>query len=87
MQQRPDRFAELIRGGRVAFILCECDFFERPNEPHGKFHELSDYLTRLDYRLVSFYTGGVDKDGWVWGDVLFAHADSIKMNGVMCSPG
>lgn len=61
----------LLQDGRVDHVLCECEFVERPEEPHGDFAEISRILTPLGYRVVSFYTGGVDELGWRWGDVLF----------------
>jgi FkbM family methyltransferase len=64
---------QLERGG-IEFVLCECEFSARPEEPHADFHALQEMLEPLDYRVVSFYTGGVDNLGWIWGDVLFRHA-------------
>jgi FkbM family methyltransferase len=62
--QRLDRAA-------IPFVLTECDFARRPNEPHGDFFEIADMLFARGYRLVSFYSGGVDGLGWRWGDALF----------------
>jgi FkbM family methyltransferase len=64
---------QLERGG-IEFVLCECEFTARPQEPHADFRALQDLLEPLGYRVVSFYTGGVDNLGWIWGDVLFRHA-------------
>ena len=76
----------MLRGGSTGFVVCECDFHPRPSEPHGNFFELTQYLNEFNYRVVSFYTGGIDKNGWVWGDVLFAHDHAIRRTGVSCSP-
>jgi FkbM family methyltransferase len=57
--------------GRISFVFAECTFYERAGEPHGDFRALDALLTPLGYRVVSFYTGGVDSDGWSWGNVLF----------------
>jgi FkbM family methyltransferase len=57
--------------GRVRLILAECDFTPRPAEPHTPFGQIIDLLYPLGYRVVTFYTGGVDHEGWRWGDCLF----------------
>jgi FkbM family methyltransferase len=62
-----------LESGRVEFVVCECEFTARPGEPHADFRAIQDLLEPLGYRVVSFYTGGVDDLGWVWGDVLFRH--------------
>jgi len=63
-----------LEAGAVDFVLCECEFTRRPEEPHGDFSELLAQLAPLGYRVVSFYTGGADNLGWLFGDVLFMHA-------------
>lgn len=64
----------LLERGAVQFILVECEFIRRPNEPHGCFADIVALLEPLDYRVVAFYANAVDGQGWVWGDVLFMHA-------------
>jgi hypothetical protein len=71
---------------RVDFILAECDFFPRPGEPHGDFAEILELVSTHGYRVVSFYTGGVDDLGWVWGDVLFVEASRSRGGRVAGSP-
>jgi len=63
-----------LEGGAVEFVVCECEFTPRPGEPHADFRAVQDLLGPLGYRVVSFYTGGVDNIGWIWGDVLFRYA-------------
>lgn len=63
-----------LDAGAVEFVLCECEFTLRPDEPHGQFGALHALLEPLGYRVVSFYTGGVDNLGWLWGDVLYVLA-------------
>jgi FkbM family methyltransferase len=63
-----------LKNGSVDFVLCECDFTPRPGKPHGDFRTIFALLEPLGCRVVSFYTGGVDSNGWVWGDVLFCYA-------------
>jgi len=63
-----------LEDGKIEFVLCECDFTTRPDEPHGDFRTILGLLEPLDYRVVSVYTNGVDNLGWLWGDVLFRHA-------------
>ncbi|ANP36048.1 methyltransferase FkbM [Phaeobacter gallaeciensis] len=60
-----------IASRSIDFILCECEFQDRPGEPHGDFFEIFSHLTQQGLRLVSVYTGGVDQNGWRFGDVLF----------------
>ena len=62
---------QVIADGRVEFVLCECEFLPRAGEPHGDFFEIFSHLSDRNYRLVSFYTGGVDRNGWRFGDALF----------------
>jgi FkbM family methyltransferase len=61
----------LLEAGAIEFVVCECEFAPRPEEPHADFAALHALLEPLSYRVVSFYTGGVDNLGWVWGDVLY----------------
>jgi FkbM family methyltransferase len=64
----------LLQDGSTEFVLCECDFTRRPDEPHGDFRAIFEILEPLGYRIVSFYTAGVDNLGWLWGDVLLRYA-------------
>jgi FkbM family methyltransferase len=61
----------LLEQARIRFILAECDFMTRPTDPHTYFPDLLAMLSPLGYRVVAFYTAGVDGQGWVWGNVLF----------------
>jgi FkbM family methyltransferase len=63
-----------LESGRIEFVVCECEFTARPEEPHADFRRIHELLEPLGYRVVSFYTGGVDNLGWIWGDVLFRYA-------------
>lgn len=76
----------LLSAGRVDFVLAECEFTERNEEPHGDFVEILGILAPLDYRVVSFYTGGIDDHGWRWGDVLLRRASSPHRGWVATSP-
>jgi FkbM family methyltransferase len=76
----------LLRAGRVDYVLAECEFSERADEPHGDFAAISALLGPLGYRVVSFYTGGVDDLGWRWGDVLFRRLQGAATGWVVSSP-
>jgi FkbM family methyltransferase len=60
-----------LEAGAIEFVVCECEFTPRADEPHAQFSALHELLEPLGYRVVAFYTGGVDNLGWVWGDVLY----------------
>jgi FkbM family methyltransferase len=77
---------QLLQERRIEFVLAECDFFRRTNEPHGDFTEICQYLSAFGYRVVAFYSGGVDNLGWVWGDVLFRECSGKAPGRVACSP-
>ena len=49
--------SHLLQQGRVDFVMAECDFVRRPQEPHGDFFELHRKLDSKGFRVVSFYTG------------------------------
>lgn len=70
--------AGLLGEGRVSYLLCECDFTPRPEQPHGAFADLHASLEPLGYRVVSFYSGVVDNLGWIWGDVLYRHVSGDR---------
>lgn len=67
-----------LSSGSIEFVFCECDFTLRADEPHGHFRVIFDLLEPLGYRVVSFYTSGVDNLGWLWGDVLFRFAPEAR---------
>jgi FkbM family methyltransferase len=77
---------EMLAKGNVDFVVTECDFFRRPDEPHGDFFEIHAMLAPLGFTLVSLYTGGVDQRGWIWGNMLMMRegvADGLR---VLVSP-
>jgi FkbM family methyltransferase len=74
----------MLKQGSIGFVLAECEFTPNPAEPHGDFFEIAPFLLGLGYRLVAFYSGGVDGDGWRWGDVLFMRPAGVRP--VVCSP-
>jgi FkbM family methyltransferase len=61
---------QMLANGNIDFIVAECDFFRRDDQPHGDFFELYHTLVPLGYTLVSLYTGGVDQRGFVFGNML-----------------
>lgn len=77
---------QLLEASRIEYILCECEFHRRPEEPHGDFDEIMKILSPHGFRIVSFYTGGVDGLGWRWGDVLFCGPQLRTLHPVACSP-
>lgn len=77
---------ELLTAGRVDFVLAECEFAARPEEPHGDFAEIASLLVPAGFRVISFYTGGVDALGWRWGDVLLARITAAEAGPVAVSP-
>lgn len=76
----------MFEQGRIDFVLAECDFHRRPDEPHGDFFEVYEMLDAHGFRVVAFYNGGVDGQGWVWGDVLFMRAGVADDMPVTWSP-
>ncbi len=78
--------AGLLGEGRIDFVLCECEFTPRPEEPHAAFADLHAILEPLGYRVVAFYSGGVDNHGWIWGDVLYRHASGPRAEDWVSSP-
>jgi FkbM family methyltransferase len=70
----------------IPMLLSECDFFQRKYEPHTHFTDLIAFLEPLGYRVVSFYTGGVDAIGWRWGDVLLRRAANDLPDDVYVTP-
>ena len=74
--------AGLLGEGRIDFVLCECEFTPRPEEPHAAFADLHAILEPLGYRVVAFYSGGVNNHGWIWGDVLYRHASDHRARGL-----
>jgi FkbM family methyltransferase len=76
----------MFERGRIDFVLAECDFHRRPDEPHGDFFEIHRMLDSHGFRVVGFYNGGVDGQGWVWGDVLMMRAGVADGMPVAWSP-
>jgi FkbM family methyltransferase len=73
---------EMLAKGNVDFVVAECDFFRRPDEPHGDFFEIHAMLAPFGFSVVSLYTGGVDQHGWVWGNMLMMRegaADGLRL--------
>lgn len=77
---------QMLDAGRVRLLLLECEFHSRSNEPHGDFFELYDFLKDYGYQVISFYTGGVDERGWIWGDVLLAHTRETPSDRASTTP-
>lgn len=61
----------LLNERRVDAILVECEFEQNAEQPHGNFFDIHHLVAEHDYRVVAFYPGGVDGNGWQWGDVLY----------------
>jgi FkbM family methyltransferase len=74
----------LLETAQIRFILAECDFLTRPTDPHTYFPELLAMLSPLGYRVIAFYTAGVDGQGWIWGNVLFMKGNARRE--VLLSP-
>ena len=74
----------MLEHGSIGFVLAECEFTPNPAEPHGDFFEIAPFMMGLGYRVVAFYSGGVDGGGWRWGDVLFMRPAGTRP--VFCSP-
>lgn len=75
-----------LADGRIRLVYCECGFGERSGEPHGSFHEIFGFLSRRRFRLVAFYSAGVDLQGWRWGNVLFRRVEHDDDGPVAMSP-
>jgi FkbM family methyltransferase len=75
---------QMLKRGAIRFVLAECEFIHNPSEPHGDFFAISGLLMPLGFRVVAFYSGGVDGNGWRWGDVLFMLPGGERS--VTCSP-
>ena len=75
-----------LNQGRIDFVLAECDFHRRPDEPHGDFFEIHRMLDGHRFRVVGLYNGGVDGQGWVWGDVLMMRSGVADGMSVAWSP-
>lgn len=61
----------LLDERRVDAVLLEVDFEANPGQPHADFFQVHPFLAERGYRVVAFYAGGVDGNGWMWGDVLY----------------
>jgi FkbM family methyltransferase len=77
---------QLLLKGKIKFIVAECDFFRRMGEPHGDFVEIYTYLKPKGFNVVSFYTGGVDDLGWIWGNVLLRYTKGFGPGLISASP-
>jgi FkbM family methyltransferase len=77
---------EMLTKGKVDFVVAECDFVLRPDQPHGNFFEMHDMLAPLGFTMASMYTGGVDERGWVWGNMLMMREGVAEGLPVVCSP-
>lgn len=75
----------MLRDGRIDAVLAECEFAPSP-DPHTDFGDLRAMLTPYGLRVVSFYTGGINRKGWVWGDVLFVRDGRAEHLPVVTSP-
>jgi FkbM family methyltransferase len=64
--------ANKLSRGEVRVLLCEFEFLPNSIEPHGNFQEIYEFMTQLDYSIVSVYSEGVDRCGLRWGNVLFS---------------
>jgi FkbM family methyltransferase len=72
-----------LTSGSIEFILAECAFpGVGPDPGHTSFDEIQKYVVPFGYHVVSFYTGGVNELGWIWGDVLFRHVAGRKSGDV-----
>ena len=76
--------AGMLGRGAIRFVLAECEFTPNPAEPHGDFFKIAELLMPLGYRVAAFYSGGVDGNGWRWGDVLFMLPGAERP--LSCSP-
>lgn len=78
--------SRMLSKGQIDFVVAECDFIRRPNEPHGDFFEIYAVLAGLGFNMIGLYNGGVDERGWVWGDVLMMREGAAGHMPVVCSP-
>jgi len=76
---------QLLASNSIDYILVECDFLKRESQPHGNFVEILNYLQGFQYSVVSFYTAGIDRSGWLWGDALFLNTNNER-DGYAVSP-
>lgn len=78
--------SDMLSKIRIDFVVAECDFIRRPDEPHGDFFEIHSILAPLGFNMIGFYNGGVDERGWVWGDMLMMREGAADGMPVVCSP-
>ncbi len=52
----------------------------------GDFVEILKCVEDFGFRVVSFYSGGVDDLGWIWGNVLLRNVIGKQSGRVACSP-
>lgn len=78
--------SDMLSKGRIDFVVAECDFTRRPDEPHGDFFEIHAMLAPLGFNMIGLYNGGVDERGWIWGDMLMMREGTAGGIPVVCSP-
>ena len=77
---------QLFSDDRIDFVVAECDFFRRANQPHGDFLEIHELLAGHGFHVVGFYNGGVDGRGWIWGDVLMMREGCVDLHRIRTRP-
>ncbi|MCC6795762.1 MAG: FkbM family methyltransferase [Candidatus Hydrogenedentes bacterium] len=78
--------SNLLKEKKIGVILAECEFIANPEEPHGNFFDLYEFMRRFGYTLVAFYSAGVDHNGWRWGNALFCASHAQKVRRLCMSP-
>jgi FkbM family methyltransferase len=76
----------MLSQGHIEFVVAECDFIRREDEPHGDFFEIHALLAPLGFKMIGLYNGGVDEHGWVWGDMLMMREGAAIGMPVVGSP-
>jgi FkbM family methyltransferase len=76
----------MLSEGHIDFVVAECDFIRRKDEPHGDFFEIHALLAPLGFQMIGLYNGGVDEHGWVWGDMLMMRDGAAARMPVVGSP-
>jgi FkbM family methyltransferase len=76
----------MLAAGRIDFVLAASDFVRRRDQPHADFFEIYEFLAQRGFVVVGFYNGGVDDQGWVWGDILWMRQGCVEPMPVACSP-
>jgi FkbM family methyltransferase len=65
-------FQILLNRGAIKAVLVECEFDAVTPEPHTSFFELHEFLAQRGMRLITLYTDCATRDGFAWGNALFA---------------